>query len=200
MNILENILPSILFWASYTLSAGPFWITVASSAKNTPISELFRHYFIYQFVGWFPFIFFISLMVKTIGRLHQNFYNNLYFIGAGVILYLAYKTLKTSTQKDANFIFTWKAMVLLSWTNPKAWLTLPAGAITANYVTSEITNSIIFYFIGLPLYFFGFFMWANIGKYGAKIAKEKFNIFNTILLVSYACYLLYEGYIAIKSE
>ena len=199
MNIFENILPSILFWASFTLSAGPFWITVASSAKHTPISELFRHFLVYQIVGWFPMIMVICLMVKTIGQLHQGIYNSLYFIGAGVILYLAYKTFKSTVTKDASFVFSWKAMMLLSWTNPKVWLTVPAGVLTANYTTNEINNSLLFYMIGVPLYFFGFFMWANIGKYGAKIAKDKFNIFNALLLLSYASYLFYEGVLAVTS-
>ena len=198
MEILENTFPSFLFWASFTLSAGPFWITVASSAKHTPIRELFRHFLTYQIVGWFPMIVFISMMVKTIGQFHQGIYNSLYFIGAGVIIYLAYKTIKSTITKDADFVFTWKAMLLLSWTNPKVWLTVPAGVLTANYTESNVSNSLIFYLIGMPLYIFGFFMWANIGKYGAKIAKDKFNIFNALLLFAYACYLLYEGFIAVN--
>lgn len=135
----------------------------------------------------------ISMMVKTIGQLHAGIYKSLYFIGATVILYLAYKTFQSSLKKDAEFTFTWKAMMLLSWTNPKVWLTVPAGVITANYTTNNITDSLIFFLIGVPLYYFGFFMWANIGKYGARIAKDKFNLFNAFLLVSYALYLLYEG-------
>lgn len=197
MNILENSLPSLLFWASFTLSAGPFWITVASSAKHTPIIHLFKHFLFYQIIGWFPIIVIISMLVKTVGQLHQGFYNSLYFIGTGVILYLAYKTFKSTSTKDASFVFSWKAMVLLSWTNPKVWLTVPTGVITANYTSNDFSSSLIFYTIGIPLYFFGFFMWANIGKYGAKIAKDKFNIFNAILLLSYAIYLLYEGLIAV---
>jgi len=193
MNILENSLPSILFWASFVLSAGPFWITTASSAKHTPISELFKHFLIYQVVGWFPMLMVINFMVKTIGQFHQGIYNSLYFVGAGVILYLAYKTLKSAITEGASFVFTWKAMTLLSWTNPKVWLTVPAGLLTATYIESDIGNGIIFYLIGIPLYIFGFFMWANIGKYGAKIAKDKFNIFNAVLLLCYALYLLYEG-------
>ena len=193
----ENILPSFLFWASFILSAGPFWITTASSAKHTPISELFRHFLIYQLVGWFPMIVIITIMVKTIGQFHQGIYNSLYFIGAGVILYLAYKTIKSAVSDGASFVFTWKAMMLLSWTNPKVWLTVPAGILTANYTESDFSNAIFFYMIGMPLYIFGFFMWANIGKYGAKIAKEKFNMFNALLLLAYAVYLLYEGFEAI---
>ena len=192
-------MPSILFWASFTLSAGPFWITVASSAKHTPITELLRHYVIYQVIGWFPMMMVMCLMVKTIGQLHRGIYHSLYFIGTAVILYLAYKTFKSTVSKDASFVFSWKGMTLLSWTNPKVWLTVPAGILTANYTSNEISNSVLFYLIGIPLYFFGFFMWANIGKYGAKIAKNKFNMFNAILLLAYASYLFYEGILAISS-
>ena len=198
MNIFESMLPSLLFWASFTLSAGPFWITVASSAKHTPITQLFRHFLIYQIVGWFPMIMVICAMVKSIGQFHQGIYNSLYFIGAGVISYLAYKTLKSAITKDASFVFSWKAMLMLSWTNPKVWLTVPAGVLTANYTENDISNSLLFYLLGIPLYLVGFFMWANIGKYGAKIAKDKFNIFNAVLLLIYATYLLYEGIIAIS--
>jgi len=198
MSNLENIFPSFLFWASFILSVGPFWITLSSSAKETPITELFRHFLIYQLVGWFPMILIISAMVQSIGQTHQGIYNSLYFLGAGVILYLAYKTLKSTIQKEASFVFTWKAMLLLSWTNPKVWLTIPTGVLTANYTDNDFNNSLIFYFIGIPLYIFGFFLWANIGKYGAKIAKEKFNIFNAMLLLAYAAYLLYEGFVAIN--
>jgi len=198
MNFIEQFLPSFLFWASFTLSAGPFWITVASSAKQTPIFELLRHFVIYQVFGWFPMIIVISMMVKTLGQLHAGIYKSLYFVGAAVILYLAYKTLKSAIESKAKFVFTWKAMILLSWTNPKVWLTVPAGVLTANYSSNHLGDSLIFFLIGLPLYYFGFFLWANIGKYGAKIAKDKFNIFNAILLVSYALYLLYEGIKAIS--
>jgi len=197
MSYIEQFLPSFLFWASFTLSAGPFWITVASSAKKTPISELFRHFVIYQMFGWFPMIVLISMMVKTIGQLHVGINNSLYFIGAAVILYLSYKTLKSAIESNAKFVFTWKAMMLLSWTNPKVWLTVPAGVVTADYSSNHFSDSLLFFLIGLPLYFFGFFLWANIGKYGAKIAKDKFNIFNAFLLVSYALYLLYEGFKAV---
>lgn len=200
MNIVEPYLASFLFWASFTLSAGPFWITVASSAKNTPIAELHRHFLIYQVFGWFPMIVLISMMVKTIGQLHQGIYNSLYFVGATVIFYLAYKTIKSTIESNAKFVFTWKAMMLLSWTNPKVWLTVPAGVLTANYTNSELNDSLIFFLIGVPLYFFGFFLWANIGKYGAKIAKDKFNIFNAILLIAYASYLLYEGFQALSKS
>jgi threonine/homoserine/homoserine lactone efflux protein len=136
----------------------------------------------------------ISMLVKTLGQLHAGLYNSMYFVGAVVILYLAYKTLKSAIESDAKFVFTWKAMMLLSWTNPKVWLTVPAGVLTANYSSNNLSDSLIFFLIGVPLYFFGFFLWANIGKYGAKNAKDKFNIFNAILLVSYALYLLYEGF------
>ncbi len=193
MSLFDQYFPSFLFWASFTLSAGPFWITVASSAQNTPIRELFRHFFIYQAISWLPMIILIVMMVKTVGQLHQGIYHSLYFVGSAVILYLAFKTLKSSISQQATFVFTWKAMMLLSWANPKVWLTVPAGALTADYTNHAFVDSILFYLVGVPLYFIGFFMWANIGKYGAKIAKEKFNIFNALLLFSYGAYLLYEG-------
>jgi len=142
----------------------------------------------------------ISMMVKRLGQLHTGIYNSLYFVGATVIFYLAYKTLRSSLAKDATFVFTWKAMMLLSWTNPKVWLTVPAGVLTSDYTNNAFADSLVFFLIGVPLYYFGFFMWAYIGKFGAKIAKDKFNIFNAILLVAYASYLIYEGIQAISNS
>jgi len=170
-----------------------------SSAKHTPISELFRHFLIYQVLGWFPIIMVIGAIVKTIGRLHEGIYTSLYFIGAAVIFYLAYKTYQSTITNKASFKFNWKAMTLLSWTNPKVWLTVPTGVLTANYTDSGSMNILIMFIIGIPLYFFGFFMWAYMGKFGAKIAKDKFNIFNALLLFVYGAYLLYEGVLAVNA-
>ncbi len=197
--MFESFLPTIVFWAAFTLSAGPFWITVMTMSKHTDISHLFKDYLIYQIVGWFPMIMVMGAIVATIGHLNSSIYTSLYFLGALVIFYLAYKTLQNTVQKTASFKFNWKAMTILSWTNPKVWLTVPAGLLTANYTGSSSANVLIFFAIGLPLYFFAFFMWAYIGKFGAKIANDKFNIFNAILLVSYGAYLLYEGIIEVSS-
>ncbi|WP_299872557.1 hypothetical protein [uncultured Cocleimonas sp.] len=205
MNILtvfdsfEQFIPTIIFWASFTLSAGPFWITVMSSAKHTPISELFRHFLIYQLLGWFPIIMVIGAIVTTIGKLNEAIYTSLYFIGAAVIFYLAYKTYQSTISSKASFKFNWKAMIVLSWTNPKVWLTVPTGVLTANYTDNNSLNILIMFIVGIPLYYIGFFMWAYMGKFGAKIAKDKFNIFNALLLFIYGAYLLYEGVLAVKA-
>ena len=90
-------------------------------------------------------------------------------------------------------------MTLLSWTNPKVWLTVPTGVLTADYTESGSMNILIMFIVGIPLYFFGFFMWAYMGKFGAKIAKDKFNLFNALLLFVYGAYLLYEGVLAVNA-
>ncbi len=141
----------------------------------------------------------IGAIVTTIGRLNEGIYTSLYFIGSAVIFYLAYKTYQSTITSKASFTFNWKAMILLSWTNPKVWLTVPTGVLTANYTESASMNILIMFIIGIPLYYFGFFMWAYMGKFGAKVAKDKFNIFNALLLFIYGAYLLYEGVLAVKA-
>ena len=101
-----------------------------------------------------------------------------------VIFYLAYKNL-TLTQAKKKFDFNWKAMLALGWSNPKAWLTMPVGALSATYTDSLIINMLGFYFIALPLFLFGLFFWGTIGKQGNKIAPKKFGYFTAFLLFGY---------------
>ena len=137
-----------------------------------------------------------SFLVNIVGKWNESLFVSFYFIGAVVIFYLAYKNL-TLTQAKKKFDFNWKAMLALGWSNPKAWLTMPVGALSATYTDSLIINMLGFYFIALPLFLFGLFFWGTIGKQGNKIAPKKFGYFTAFLLIGFGIYLIYKGIISI---
>ena len=83
-------------------------------------------------------------------------------------------------------------MMLISWTNPKVWLTLPAGYLAANFTGNLLVDILLFFGLGLPFFFTGVYLWGMIGRQGAKVAKEKLAWFNAFLLVAFGCFLLYE--------
>ena len=164
-----------------------------AAAKDTSFAELYRNYLIYMLVSWFPINAIIGVVVGTIGEINHNIYTVLYFIGALVIFRLAYKTVSSSAADGAGFEFNWKLMTLVSWSNPKVWTTIPAGFLAATYTDSLITNIVIFFLLGVPLFLFGVYLWGMIGRQGAKIARGKINYFNAALLVGFGVYLLFQG-------
>ncbi len=189
----EPVIATLVFWSAFVFSIGPFWIAVMAAAKDTSFQELYKNYIIYTCVSWFPINAIIGYVVGTIGEINKDFYTALYFIGTVVIFRLAYKTLNADSAKGNAFVFNWKMMALVSWTNPKVWLTIPAGFLAATYTESLFLNIIIFFLIGTPLFLFGVYFWGNIGRQGAKIAKEKIGYFNASLLLAFGFYLLYQG-------
>ena len=160
------------------------------------IRKLYKNYLLYQLTGGAPQIILIVFLVNIVGKWNESLFVSFYFIGAVVIFYLAYKNL-TLTQAKKKFDFNWKAMLALGWSNPKAWLTMPVGALSATYTDSLIINMLGFYFIALPLFLFGLFFWGTIGKQGSKIAPKKFGFFTAFLLIGFGIYLIYKGIISI---
>ena len=194
--MIEPIIASIVFWASFVFSLGPFWTAIMAAAQTMSYKELYKNYLFYQLIGGAPQIMLIVFLVNIVGKWNESLFVSFYFIGAVVIFYLAYKNL-TLTQAKKKFDFNWKAMLALGWSNPKAWLTMPVGALSATYTDSLIINMLGFYFIALPLFLFGLFFWGTIGKQGNKIAPKKFGYFTAFLLIGFGIYLIYKGIISI---
>jgi hypothetical protein len=190
----ESALAALTFWSAFAFSIGPFWIATMDAAKHTSFYTLYRNYLIYMFVGWLPINFFIGMVVGTVGKINEDIYTVMYFIGAGVIFWLAYRVMGKSGGDGKPFEFNWKTMVLVSWTNPKVWLTLPAGYLAANFTGNLPVDVLIFFFIGSPLFIAGVYIWGMIGRQGAKIARQKIGYFNAALLAGFAGYLLYQGF------
>ncbi len=163
------------------------------AARTTSFFDLYRNYTIYVVVSWLPINMLVGFAVGTVGKLNEGLYTVLYFIGAFVIFWLAYKVLKSASSRGVGFQFSWQTMVLVSWTNPKVWLTLPAGYLAANFTGNLILDVFLFFVVGLPFFFAGVYLWGMIGRQGAKIAKGKLAWFNAFLLAGFGCYLLYQG-------
>ena len=167
------------------------------AAKESSFAYLYKNYFLYLIFGWFPIIAVIGLVIGLLGGFNPDIITVLYFIGAGVIFHLAWKITQSKRKAAAKLDFNWKAMSLLSWTNPKVWLVIPPGFLSATYTDSLLLNIAIFYLVGTPLFIFGVYMWGMIGRQGAKIAYHKISYFNAALLCLFAAYLLYEGVVNI---
>ena len=163
------------------------------AARTTSFVELYKNYTIYILIAWLPVNMLIGFSVGTLGHMNADLYTGLYFIGAVVIFWLAYKVIRNSSSKGSGFRFTWQTMVLVSWTNPKVWLTLPAGYLAANFTGNLTLDVLLFFTIGLPFFYCGVYLWGMIGRQGAKIAKGKLAWFNAVLLIGFGCFLLYQG-------
>ena len=191
--MLEAIIATLLFWCTFVFSAGAFWSTIMQVATYSSFRYIYKHYFLYLVLGWLPIIACIGLVVGTLGGFNPDLINALYFVGAGVITYMAWKIVRAQHGKSAQLDFNWRAMSLLSWTNPKVWLVIPPGYLAATYSDSLWLNIAIFYALGVPLFLFGLYFWGMIGRQGAKIAKDKISYCNAALLLLFALYLLYQG-------
>lgn len=191
--MLESFIATFIFWSTFVFSIGPFWIMIMELAKTQSLKFIYKNYTIYLVLGWLPQLILIGFVVDTIGAFHPYFITILYFLGTGVIIYMALATLKSKKSKLIKIVFNWKAMILLSWSNPKVWLVVPAGFLTANYTSNTFLDIILCALIGFPLFISGLFFWAMIGRQGIKIAKEKMSYFNAFLLFAFASYLFYQG-------
>lgn len=189
----ESLIAAVTFWSAFAFSIGPFWIATMDAAKNNSFANLYKNYLIFLFLGWFPINFLIGILVGTIGKFNEDIYTVLYFVGSGVIFWLAYKVMNRSNVSSSGFEFNWKTMILISWTNPKVWLTIPAGYLAANFTGNLILDVILFFLISVPLFLSGVYIWGMIGRQGAKVAGSKMGYFNAALLAGFGCYLLYQG-------
>ena len=84
-------------------------------------------------------------------------------------------------------------MILLSWSNPKVWVMVPVGAVAANFYDNIWINSLLFYWVGFPLYLITFGLWFALGKLGNKAPVGLMTYFNALLLGIFALYLGYEA-------
>ncbi len=165
------------------------------TAKNASPAWLARNIGIYIFAGWFPFVAASSGAARLLGEAHAAALVALHFAGGAFMLYLAYKTLAAAKAgKTAELHFNWKAMTLLVWSNPKAWLAIPAGSLAADFYETEAANIAVFILIGVPIYLAAAVFWAAVAKQGAKIAGDKrMSFINAFLLAGFALYLLWQG-------
>ena len=189
----ESFYAVVIFWLGFGLSIGPFWIAVMEAAKHQDIKPLFKQYCIYLVTFWLALMFIIGSFVRFVGGFHPYFLILLSFVGGVVILYFAYKTIQSIKMKKSKINFNFISMGTLSFTNPKVWLTVPAGFLAANYTQTLFIDAALFYLTSVPIFICCFLGYAMIGKKGAKLAKGKLSYFNASMLVLFALYLFYGG-------
>ena len=190
--MIDNIINTVVFWASFAFTIGPFWLMLMQAARSYSLFYIYRHYILYFTICFIPQGTFIGTVVSYVGSLDFIFFDYLYIIGAGIIFYLAYKSLRT-TLEAADISYNWKIMSLIGLTNPKLYITAPVGALSAQYTDNIFINGFLFMIIAFPIFLTSLSLWYYLGKIGHKIAAEKFSYFNCFLLSAFACYLLYSA-------
>ena len=189
----ESLIASCIFWAAFAFSAGPFWTAIMEEARHNDFASIYKNYIWYLLIGWLPLIATIGVLVGTLGGIHSSVIDALYFIGAAVILYYAWKVLRKGKSTSGAIDFNWQSMVIVSWSNPKVWLIIPGGFLSANYTDWLAVNILIFYSVSLPMFLLCVYLWGTLGRQGAKISRGAISYFNAFLLCCFAFYLLYEG-------
>ena len=192
----EAVAATFWFWMAFQFSVGPWWIAYMETAKNAPFSWLARNIGVYIFVGWMPFVAAAAGIARILGGIHPAVLAGLHFFGGFFMLYLAYKIITAAKAGGAaaRLNFDWKAMTVLVWSNPKAWLAIPAGSLAATYADSEVFNIAVFVLMSVPVYLAAAFLWAAAAKQGAKLAGDKrMGYANAFLLAGFALYLLRQG-------
>ncbi len=190
----SEIWATILFWAAFVISAGPFWTATMAAATTTTFKKLYADYILYLIFGWIPLVAFISVLVAQLGAMGPRFNILMHFVGVLVVFWMAWKIYRSKPGASSDFDFNWKAMSLLSWSNPKVWLLVPVGFLSAGMTDNIYVNIALYIMIGIPFFLVGVFVWGSIGRIGAKISLKYVNKFNALLMFLFGCYLLFEGW------
>ena len=64
--MIEPIIASIVFWASFVFSLGPFWTAIMAAAQTMSYKELYKNYLFYQLIGGAPQIMLIVFLVISL--------------------------------------------------------------------------------------------------------------------------------------
>jgi hypothetical protein len=190
----ETIGATFLFWATFVFSAGPFWIATMAASPDTTFQKLYSDYMLYLVFGWLPVLLFTSLVSGFVTGTDFSIQIAMHILGGGYVLYLAYKVLYAKIVTGQSFDFNWKNMCLVTYLNPKVYILLPVGFLSAKLTDNMVTNIAFFYFSGIPVFLFGVYFWGMIGRAGARISLRYINYFNALLLASFGTYLIYNGF------
>ncbi len=193
---LPSLLPAIFFWASFSFSPGPFWASWMNYHAQKNSWGIFRPYLLYLFLIFTNVNLAICYSVLKLDSIGTSYLRVLYFIGSGFIIYLAIKSFYLHLKKlEINFTF-WN-MTGITLTNPKVYLTIPAGSLSMLKVDySPLVSSFIFSYIVMPpIMLMGAFFFMSLAKLGEKILFNKMRYLTSGLLLIYGIFLLYEGII-----
>ena len=195
----EAVITTLLFWSAFVFSAGPFWIATMEAAPGTTFKKLYADYFLYLITGWLPIAVVCAVLSDVIAGIDESIFAAMHLFGGLYIFFLAYKVLRAKITTGKPFDFNWKNMSIVTYLNPKVYILLPVGFLTAKISESLPVNIAFFYFSGIPLFLFGVFFWGMIGRAGAKISFKYISYFNAFLLCTFGAYLIYNGIILTNS-
>lgn len=195
----EIVLTTLLFWSAFVFSAGPFWIATMEAAPGTTFRKLYSDYFIYLIVGWLPVAVGCALLSNFIANISEDIFAAMHLLGGAYIVFLGFKVLRAKIATGKPFDFNWKNMSIVTYLNPKVYILLPVGFLTAKISESLPINIAFFYFSGIPLFLFGVFFWGSIGRAGARISFQYISYFNAFLLATFGAYLIYNGILIVNA-
>jgi len=196
----EVTIATFLFWSAFVFSAGPFWIATMEAAPGTTFNKLYSDYVLYLVFGWLPVLLATALLSDIIAGTDKNAFVGMHIAGGVYIFYLSFKVIRSKVTTGKPFDFNWRNMCMVTYLNPKVWILLPVGFLTAQLTDSLPLNIAFFYFSGIPLFLFGVFFWGMIGRAGAKVSIRYISYFNAVLLALFGAYLIYNGIILFGSE
>ena len=198
----ENILATLLFWAAFAYSPGPFWAAIMQYAATHSFKKIYKNYIVYFCSGWLSLCVTITLLTHYLSQILTPLILMIHLFGPLFILYIAYKVYRSNVrlQDGASFDFNWKNMALLSWSNPKCWILVPIGAVNAQFTEIALLDAILYTLIGLPLFLSGIAFWGNLGRLGAKVSIRAISYFNIFLLLAFALLLEYEGWLLLQKS
>lgn len=192
-DVSQGVTAAFVFWSAFVFSAGPFWIATMEAAPNTTFRRLYSDYVLYLIFGWLPVLLATSLLSGTLAALDARIFIAMHLAGGLYVLYLAFAVLRAKLTTGKPFDFNWKNMCLVTYFNPKVWILLPVGFLTAKVSDSLPVNIAFFYLSGIPLFLFGIFFWGMIGRAGARISLNYISFLNAALLAAFGAYLIFVG-------
>ena len=190
----EVVITTNIFWSAFVFSAGPFWIATMEAAPSTTFKKLYADYALYLILGWMPVAVFCAILSDVIANIDNSIFAAMHLLGGLYVIFLSYKVLRAKITTGKAFDFNWKNMCIVTYLNPKVYILLPVGFLTAQLTDSLPINIVFFYLSGIPMFLFGVYFWGMIGRAGAKISLRYISYFNAFLLVSFGLYLIYNGF------
>ncbi len=164
-----------------------------AAATTTSFRQLYADYMLYLIFGWLPLIAFIAAIVSSFGELGGYYLLGMHVVGILVVFWMAWKIYNSRPGTQGAFDFSWKAMSLLSWTNPKVWLLVPVGSLNSHITGYLPIDVFLFGLVGVPMFLAGLFFWGSVGRIGAKISIRYINKANAMLMAAFGFYLIYSA-------
>ena len=197
----QNLLPAIIFWISFSFTPGPFWLIWMNYHTQNNTLHIYKAYILHILTCLFPLSMGLSYLVHSSIAWNKNILLPLYFIGGAVIVYLGIKAIYAKV-KNIKIELNYLKIVMISATNPKLYLTVPAGSLSIiNFSNSTILNTFVFSFIVMiPIILSGSLFFYFLAKLSLRTSYTSVikNITNSIM-VGYGIYLIVQGIILAQS-